>query len=141
MGLWPYGHMALWLYGHRATWVWGHRGPRTKPPPVKDIRPKMLQRTQLDAHRNNKNRPSHMLVFDGESFIKDSAYAADLLISFNGSILVRYSQAEVAAHLVSVIVINYDTESVYKSLTSRDLKTPTEKTLLGHGYESYCNWA
>ena len=28
--------------------------------------------------------------------------------------------------------LTLDAESVYKSLTSRELKTPTEKTLLGH---------
>ncbi len=30
------------------------------------------------------------------------------------------------------VVRTIDAESVFKSLTSRDLKTPTEKTLLGH---------
>ena len=30
------------------------------------------------------------------------------------------------------ILLTTDTESVYKSLTSRDLKAPAEKTLLGH---------
>jgi hypothetical protein len=30
------------------------------------------------------------------------------------------------------VTLTTDAESVYKSLTSRDLKTPTEKTLLGH---------
>ena len=30
------------------------------------------------------------------------------------------------------VVLTIDAESVYKSLTSRDLKVPTEKTLLGH---------
>jgi hypothetical protein len=30
------------------------------------------------------------------------------------------------------IILTTDAESVYKSLTSRDLKVPTEKTLLGH---------
>ena len=30
------------------------------------------------------------------------------------------------------VMLTTDAESVYKSLTSRDLKTPTEKTLLGH---------
>ena len=30
------------------------------------------------------------------------------------------------------VLLTIDAESVYKSLTSRDLKTPTEKTLLGH---------
>jgi hypothetical protein len=30
------------------------------------------------------------------------------------------------------ITLTTDAESVYKSLTSRDLKTPAEKTLLGH---------
>jgi hypothetical protein len=30
------------------------------------------------------------------------------------------------------VVLTIDAESVYKSLTSRDLKTPAEKTLLGH---------
>jgi len=30
------------------------------------------------------------------------------------------------------VVLTTDAEGVYKSLTSRDLKTPTEKTLLGH---------
>ena len=30
------------------------------------------------------------------------------------------------------VSLTTDAESVYKSLTSRDLKTPTEKTLLGH---------
>ena len=30
------------------------------------------------------------------------------------------------------VVLTTDAESVYKSLTSRDLKTPAEKTLLGH---------
>ena len=29
-------------------------------------------------------------------------------------------------------LLTLDAESVYKSLTSRELKTPTEKTLLGH---------
>ena len=29
-------------------------------------------------------------------------------------------------------LVTLDAESVYKSLTSRELKTPTEKTLLGH---------
>ena len=31
-----------------------------------------------------------------------------------------------------VVTLTTDAESVYKSLTSRDLKVPTEKTLLGH---------
>ena len=30
------------------------------------------------------------------------------------------------------VVLTIDAESVFKSLTSRDLKTPAEKTLLGH---------
>ena len=30
------------------------------------------------------------------------------------------------------VVLTTDAEGVYKSLTSRDLKTPTEKPLLGH---------
>ena len=30
------------------------------------------------------------------------------------------------------VTLTIDAESVYKSLTSRDLKTPAEKTLLGH---------
>jgi hypothetical protein len=30
------------------------------------------------------------------------------------------------------VTLTMDAESVYKSVTSRDLKTPTEKTLLGH---------
>ena len=30
------------------------------------------------------------------------------------------------------VILTTDAESVYKSLTSRDLKVPTEKTLLGH---------
>jgi hypothetical protein len=30
------------------------------------------------------------------------------------------------------VVLTTDAESVYKSLTSRDLKVPTERTLLGH---------
>ena len=30
------------------------------------------------------------------------------------------------------ILLTIDAESVYKSLTSRELKTPAEKTLLGH---------
>ena len=30
------------------------------------------------------------------------------------------------------IILTIDTESVFKSLTSRDLKTPAEKTLMGH---------
>jgi hypothetical protein len=30
------------------------------------------------------------------------------------------------------VVLTIDAESVYKSLTSRDLKTPAERTLLGH---------
>ena len=30
------------------------------------------------------------------------------------------------------VIVTIDAESVYKSLTSRDLKVPTEKTLLGH---------
>ena len=30
------------------------------------------------------------------------------------------------------VVVTLDAESVYKSLTSRDLKVPTERTLLGH---------
>ena len=30
------------------------------------------------------------------------------------------------------VTLTTDAESVYKSLTSKDLKTPTEKTLLGH---------
>ena len=29
-------------------------------------------------------------------------------------------------------IVTLDAESVYKSLTSRELKTPTERTLLGH---------
>ena len=32
------------------------------------------------------------------------------------------------------VTLTLDAESVYKSLTSRDLKVPTEKTLLGHVY-------
>ena len=31
-----------------------------------------------------------------------------------------------------IVIMTTDAESVYKSLTSRDLKTPAEKTLLGH---------
>ena len=34
--------------------------------------------------------------------------------------------------LALLITLTTDAESVYKSLTSRDLKVPTEKTLLGH---------
>ena len=34
--------------------------------------------------------------------------------------------------LCIVVTLTTDAESVYKSLTSRDLKVPTEKTLLGH---------
>ena len=34
--------------------------------------------------------------------------------------------------LLLEVSLTTDAESVYKSLTSRDLKTPTEKTLLGH---------
>jgi hypothetical protein len=34
--------------------------------------------------------------------------------------------------LAFTVILTIDAESVYKSLTSRDLKTPTEKTLLGH---------
>ena len=30
------------------------------------------------------------------------------------------------------VLLTLDAESVYKSLSSRDLKVPTEKTLLGH---------
>ena len=30
------------------------------------------------------------------------------------------------------VILTIDAESVYKSLISRDLKTPAEKTLLGH---------
>ena len=34
--------------------------------------------------------------------------------------------------LALTVVLTIDAESVNKSLTSRDLKTPTENTLLGH---------
>jgi hypothetical protein len=34
--------------------------------------------------------------------------------------------------LALTVILTIDAESVYKSLTSRDLKTPAEKTLLGH---------
>jgi len=56
---------------------------------------------------------------------------------------IEFKRCREEGGLAIKVVLTIDAEGVHKSLTSRDLKTPAEKTLLGHvcvGSENFFNF-
>ena len=103
---------------------------------------------------NNKGKAVHLLdsVCKSHRLTVRSSYGAEMLAAAHGyddayptlltlielkqgvlkpETLKRYRETG-GLNLVLKVTLTIDAEGVYKSLTSRDLKTPAEKTLLGH---------